>query len=145
MNRRHFLQSSTFALGASALDLHAAEPHIVFPTDARARLAVASWPFRKLVNPKTGTMKLIDFPAFISERFGVPGIEPLSGHFPSTEASYLREFRSALKKAKMRVVNIPVNPKGSMYDPDDAKREVAVKTANSGWISRWQSTPPACE
>jgi len=51
--------------------------------EARARIAVASWPFRKLVNPKTGTVKLVDFPAFISDRFGVPGIEPLSRHFPS--------------------------------------------------------------
>jgi sugar phosphate isomerase/epimerase len=133
MNRRRFFESSALALGASALRLQAAQPNAVFPTDARARLAVASWPFRKLVDPKTGTMKLVDFPAFISERFGVSGIEPLSGHFPSTEASYLREFRAALGKAKMHVVNIPVNPKGSLYDPDEARRQQAVATARH-WV-----------
>ena len=133
MNRRQFLQSSALALGASALHVDAAEPQIAFPTDARARLAVASYPFHKLVNLKTGTMKLIDFPAFVSERFSVPGIEPLSRHFPSTEAEYLREFRLALNTAKMHVVNIPVSPGGSVYDPDDAKRQLAVKTAKQ-WV-----------
>jgi hypothetical protein len=49
MNRRQFLQSSALALGASALHVDAAEPQIAFSTDARARLAVASYPFHKLV------------------------------------------------------------------------------------------------
>lgn len=133
MDRRYFVRSSMLALGASALHVDAAAPHIAFPTDARARLAVASWPFRKLVNPKTGTMKLVDFPAFISEHFGVPGIEPLSSHFSSTDANYLREFRSALAKAKVHVVNIPVSPKGSLYDPDDGKRQLAVRSAKQ-WV-----------
>jgi len=131
MNRRRFLLGSAAALPALAAP---AGPRCVFPSEPRARLAVASYPFRKDVNPANGALKLLDFPKMVVERYQVRGIEPLDEHFPSTEPAYLAEFRAALQKTGTHVVNIPVGRlHGSFYDPDASKRAVAVENARK-WV-----------
>jgi sugar phosphate isomerase/epimerase len=95
---------------------------------------VASYPFRKDLNLRTGTMKLVDFPKMVADRFQVTGIEPLDEHFPNTESAYLNEFRRALEAAGAHVVNIPVGRlHGSFYDPDESKRNTVVTTAKK-WV-----------
>jgi sugar phosphate isomerase/epimerase len=109
-------------------------PHAVFPSNPRERLAVASWPFRKLVDPRKGTLSLLDFPKMIADRFGVHGIEPLDEHFLSTDAGYLEQFRRAVEKAGSRVVNIPVGKLGgSFYDADAQRRKHVIETAKH-WV-----------
>jgi sugar phosphate isomerase/epimerase len=131
MLRRTFLHSSIAALTTGTLS--AAGPDRQFPTAPRDRLAVASYPFRKLFNPRSGTRRLEHFPALVVSRFQVRGIEPLGSHFPSTDQSYLATFKSAVAKAGAHVVNIPVNPGGSLYDSDEQKRLTAVSNAKH-WI-----------
>lgn len=102
-------------------------PHASFPSNPRERLAVASYPFRKL-------LPLLDFPKMVAERFGVHGIEPLDTHFLSTDAGYLGKFRETLEKAGSRVVNIPVGRLGgSFYDADAERRKRAIDAAKH-WI-----------
>jgi sugar phosphate isomerase/epimerase len=109
-------------------------PHVVFPSNPRARLAVASYPFRKLVDPKRGTMPLLDFPQMVVDKFGVHAIEPLDQHFLSTDAAYLEQFRNALARCGSKVVNIPVGRLGgSFYDADAERRKHAV-AASKQWI-----------
>jgi sugar phosphate isomerase/epimerase len=109
-------------------------PHTIFPTDPRERLAVASYPFRKLVDLKTGSLPLVDFPKMIADRFGVHGVELLGEHFPATDPAYLDQLRAALEKIGSRVVNIPVDRlNGSFYDADAAARNRAIFTARH-WI-----------
>jgi sugar phosphate isomerase/epimerase len=131
MLRRTFLHYSAAALGIGTLA--AAEPDLKFPTAPRDRLAVASYPFRKLFNPRSGTQRLEHFPALVLSRFQVRGIEPLSAHFPSTDQAYLTVFKNAVQKAGAHIVNIPVNPGGSLYDSDEQKRLAAVNSAKH-WI-----------
>jgi sugar phosphate isomerase/epimerase len=134
MNRRRFLAYSAGTAGLiPRLAFAASEPHLDFPAAPRDRLSVATYPFRKLLNPKSGTMKLEDFPALVVSRFGLRMMEPLSDHFPSTDAAYLRRFKESLDKAGVRVANIPVNPHASLYDPDTQKREAAI-TKTKQWI-----------
>jgi sugar phosphate isomerase/epimerase len=109
-------------------------PHAVFPADPRARLAVASWPFRRLVDPNKGTLPLLDFPKMVADRFGVHAIEPLDEHFLSTDRAYLDSFRTAVEKSGSRIVNIPVGRLGgSFYDADAERRKHVVETAKH-WI-----------
>jgi sugar phosphate isomerase/epimerase len=133
MIRRHFLKSSLGAFASISVSAAGSEPDVVFPTVPRDRLAVATWPFRKLVHPKTGTVSLEDFAPTVVSRFGVHGIEPLSDHFPSSDPGYLEKLGSALRKARVHVVNIPVNPKGSLYDPVEANRHATVERTKR-WI-----------
>jgi len=78
-------------------------------------------------------MKLVDFPALVVSRFQVPGIEPLSEHFESTDPAYLDRLRGAVEKAHAHVVNVPASIRSSLYDPDSGKRQEAVQAANR-WI-----------
>lgn len=119
--------------GAAAALQAANRPAIDFPTEPRARLAVASYPFRKFFE-KTRTLTLLDFPKFVAERYHVHGIEPLDGHFVSLDEAYLEKFRGALDDAKSHVVNIPVGRfHGSFYDADAATRGIAVTNAKK-WV-----------
>lgn len=141
MTRRELMQSAVVPLAALAAGRLEGEsgPDVKFPTDPKARLAVASYPFRKFLDPKHGSMKLVDFPAMVAKQFGVHGIEPLDEHFPSTGAAYLKEFSRAVKDAGSRVVNIPVGRLGgSFYDLDANRRKAAIETAR-----RWMEVATA--
>lgn len=110
-------------------------PNIKFPSAPRERLAIASWPFRAQIVSATNDrrddtvpgMDLRDFAGRVRSDFGVPGVEPLSVHFSSTETSYLHEFRNAIDKAGVSVVNIPVDNSYSYFDPDPAGRKRAIE------------------
>src|SRR6516225_7476351 len=106
-SRRSFLKtSSALAAACSVLGTGSrffpSEPNLQFPTEPRARLGVASWPFREFIesptnkwarNPKKPGMDLTEFGAMVVKRFGLHNIEPLSSHFRSTDPAYLRELR----------------------------------------------------
>jgi sugar phosphate isomerase/epimerase len=113
-----------------------------FPAEPRARLAVASWPFREFIesptnkwarNPKKPGMDLKDFGAMVVSRFNIHNIEPLGSHFRSTDASYLRELRETAEKAGVHIIDIPVDLVDSFYDPDAAKRHKSIEAARK-WI-----------
>lgn len=152
--RRGFLRSSGVTAGAAfaaarlgpshplaALALPVNAPDLKFPTEPRERLAVATWPFRAEIvsdaNEYRDKMRpgvdLTDFAAKVRERFQVPGVEPLSTHFPSTDERYLKSFREAIEKAGVHVVNIPVDNVYSFYDRDTATRKKAVQHAKK-WV-----------
>ena len=148
-SRRDFLKASaSLAAGAvitgtgRGLGAWPAEPHLTFPTDPRARLAVASWPFREFMesptnkwarNPKVPGMDLKDFAGMVIKRFNVLGIEPLGQHFRSLEMSYVQELRESTEKAGAHVVDIPTDVGPSFYDPDAAKRRTAVENGKK-WV-----------
>jgi sugar phosphate isomerase/epimerase len=151
-SRREVLRS-TAALAAGSLAFRANSfgtfltptgeqaPNLKFPTAGRERLAVASWPFRAEIESATNEyrdkrrpgMDLRDFAVKVREQFGVPGVEPLSAHFPSTEERYLLEFRAAIEKAGVHVVNIPVDNSFSFCDADKAHRQKAIEQGKK-WV-----------
>jgi sugar phosphate isomerase/epimerase len=136
MDRRRFIETSILGLGAMAASprrVTADAPKASFPTQPRARLSVASYPFRKDLDPTKGTLPLLDFPKMVADRYGLAGIEPLDRHFPTTDAAYLAKLRATLDKLEMHVVNIPVGVHASFYDPDPARRALAVSAAKR-WV-----------
>ena len=142
MNRRQFLGTALVAGSAGPAAIFAAnEPHIDFPTDPRARLGVASYPFRAFIDsPRSRdrdkskpSMTLLQFPAMVREKFNVRNIEPLNTHFVSVEPAYLHELREAVEKAGMHVIDIPCDIRASVYDPDAAKRKTAINSAKK-WV-----------
>jgi sugar phosphate isomerase/epimerase len=125
-------------LGAAAPTV--AGPDVKFPAAPRERLAVASWPFRANIESPTNTyrdkkqpgMDIADFAARVKKDFQVPGVEPLSAHFPATDERYLAKFRAAIENAGVHVVNIPVDNRHSYYDADKGGRKKAVD-----WGKHW--------
>ena len=146
-SRRSFLKiSSTVAAIYSVLGtgrrVFPTEPNLQFPTEPRARLAVASWPFREFIesptnkwarNPKKPGMDLMEFGTMVVKRFGLHNIEPLGSHFRSTDPAYLRELGEATEKAGARIVDIPVDLRDSFYDPDGDKRRKSIESSQK-WI-----------
>jgi len=149
LHRRAFLERSAILGGATIVCgsfrgiLKAADtaPNLKFPTGPRERLAVATWPFRAFLESPGNeyrdksqlSMDLREFAAKVRTDFGVPGVEPLSSHFPSTGESYLHSFREAIAKAGVHVVNIPVDNSNSYYDADLAVRKKAVDNGKK-WV-----------
>ena len=97
---------------ATAAPLLAAT-QLSFPTEARQRLAVTSYPFRTFIASPTNPardksvagMDLKEFPAMIAKRFGVYNINPLGDHLSSTDSVYLKEFRKAVDAAGSHLVD----------------------------------------
>ena len=149
ISRRTFIkQSAVFSAGVFAPERNLAirstvtEPDLKFPTMARERLAVASWPFRASIeaptnrwarDPKLPGMDLKDFGAMVIKRFDVHNIEPLDQHFRSMDGAYLNELREATERAGAHIINIPVDIRDSYYDPDPSRRSKAVETSRQ-WI-----------
>ncbi|MGC2832234.1 MAG: TIM barrel protein [Candidatus Acidiferrum sp.] len=118
----------------ASLAQHISEPHIPFPAEPRARIAIPSYPFRAyIVSPDNRdrdddlpAMNLLDFPAHVVAKFNVHNIEPLSSHFTSLQPEYLDDFRQIMQKARVRAINIAVGAVHSFYDADASARDLAV-------------------
>lgn len=139
------LTRRTFVKGALVFSASAAfadkGPQARFPTEPRARLAVASYPFREWIlapgnqdrDPKKPEMDLAQFARFVRKEFGVPGIEPLDSHFPSTEFEEVRKLRQQFDAAGVHTVNIPVDERVELCSDDEAKRN-AGNASYRHWI-----------
>jgi sugar phosphate isomerase/epimerase len=112
-----------------------------FPADPRARIAVATYPFRafiiapgnKEIDPKKKGMDLAQFAKFLRTEFNVRGIEPLSTHFPSKEMSEVHKLRAAFDAAGVFTANVPVDERVDLCSDDQAKREEG-NAAYAHWI-----------
>jgi sugar phosphate isomerase/epimerase len=147
-SRRDFLIRAVGGVAAAGLASHdgtrllaANEPRLEFPTDPRARLAVASYPFRRLMDspfnrkrdPQHPGMDLPAFARMVVERYQVHGIEPLNHHFASREPKDLEALRGAFQKAGVHVVNIAADFRQSFYDPNPGQRKGAID-AGKQWV-----------
>jgi sugar phosphate isomerase/epimerase len=143
-SRRQFvLDAAALGLGlTTALRRPSAapgEPHLKFPTEPRARLAVTSWPFREFIDSPTNPywrrqkpgMDLKDFPAMVATKFGVRNIGPLAAHLSSTDSAYLDAFRKSVEQAGSHLVDLGLGGK-SFWDPDAAKRQEAIDFGKHG-------------
>ncbi len=139
LTRRHFLAQSVTAAACASVwpaSLTAATnsgPNLQFPTQPRERIAIASYPFREFIagpeqggNAHDGKIDLKDFAGHVVSRFNINKIEPWTGHFPSTDAKYLEQFRTAVEKARAAIVNVAVDGEHSPYAADRAEREKAI-------------------
>jgi sugar phosphate isomerase/epimerase len=129
--------AAAYLLPASALATESG-PHLHFPSEARERIAIASYPFREFIagkEHKSGnpTIELKDFAAYVMAKFNINKIEPWTGHFPSTDAKYLEQFRAAVEKAHGSVINIAVDGEHSPYAADRGERELAIAFSKK-WV-----------
>jgi sugar phosphate isomerase/epimerase len=151
-SRRQFIVDLTTALAAACFPAGmltagdvAAAPHMDFPTAARERIAIASYPFRQFITPaepgeaaagtagSTPKMELKDFAAHVVEKFKINKIEPWSVHFASQEPQYLATLRAAFEAAHVSVVNIAVDGEHSIFAADAAERRRGIEESKS-WI-----------
>jgi sugar phosphate isomerase/epimerase len=115
-----------------------AGPSVKFPTAARERIAIASYPFRDFIASREdksggGKMELKEFAAHVSAKFNIKKIEPWSPHFRSLDKAYLEELRASVAKTGGAIVNMAVDGEHSPYAMDSAERDRAVADSKQ-WI-----------
>src|SRR5258708_20392166 len=140
VTRRTFLRGTLLSAG-SALGAAVKAPRAIFPVDPRARIAVATYPFRASIvaprnqdrNPAKTGMELASFGRFGSKEFGVRGIEPQDSHFSSIEHNEILRLRAAFDAAGVHTVNIPVDEAVDLCSEDEAKRD-AGNASYRHWI-----------
>jgi sugar phosphate isomerase/epimerase len=116
-------------------------PNLQFPSAARDRIAIASYPFREAIAnvhekpyPHTiSKMDLKNFVVFVKSRFNINKIEPWSEHFRSLDAKYLNDLRAVVEKSGGAIVNMAVDGEHSPYAADKAEREKAIAFSKQ-WI-----------
>jgi sugar phosphate isomerase/epimerase len=116
-------------------------PNLHFPTAARERIAVASYPFRAFLTggdeapggAGAKKMELKEFAAHVIAKFGVNKIEPWSAHFTSLDEKHLAELRGAVEKAGAVMVNIAVDGEHSPYAVERDERDKAVQISKR-WV-----------
>jgi sugar phosphate isomerase/epimerase len=157
-SRRQFIAGSATALAAAACFPYSGKaagdvapaPNIAFPSAARDRIAIASYPFRQFITPgepdeaaassagQAPKMELKDFAAHVVEKFKINKIEPWSVHFASQEPQYLETLRAAFDAAHVSVVNIAVDGEHSIFAADAAERQRGIDESK-----RWIDTAAA--
>jgi sugar phosphate isomerase/epimerase len=77
-------------------------------------------------------LRLLDFPTFVRNRFGLDAIELNSPFFPSRESRFLKQLIAASEQAQVRMLNIAVDEVGDLSADNDLDRSRAVLN-----YSRW--------
>jgi sugar phosphate isomerase/epimerase len=141
-SRRNFVACVAGSLCATGLVAGAPndDPPANFPTNSRERLSVTSYPFRSLIESPTNKERkrdvpgfdLTEFAAFVADKLGVHNINPLIGHFRSTEPAYFEAFRNSLLAARSHIVDLGL-PGKPFYSSDREIRQSAV-TSGKSWI-----------
>jgi sugar phosphate isomerase/epimerase len=141
MKRREFISRS----GTAGLGLWAGAA--LEGAEKRARMCVSSWSLRTLFTatrdqkspPLAGkALDALDLPEIIADRYQIHDLEIVSPHFASSEAGYCREFQKRLKKARSRLVNVPIDydelwDQAALSSPDPKEREHAISLYRK-WI-----------
>ncbi len=139
MNRRSFLLSSL----SLPIALRAQQtPDVKFPSAARERLSVSTYPFRSVIKSHgrrhksesaNATLTLQEFAASIPARFQVRGIEPWSPHFESTDPEYVHQLSASFKRSGVHVVDVPVDAAVHPCSDSAEERQQSIATWRT-WV-----------
>lgn len=138
MNRRSFIRQTSLLSGA----LYAIPFWKYSSTPPENRLTMSTVNFRERFAQtwtadgklKFGSeLKLQQIPEYFRERFDLCLVELWSKHFESLDSSYIKELKSALKKAKCGLVNIQFDENYQLGSPDEKVRQASMELALK-WI-----------
>jgi sugar phosphate isomerase/epimerase len=126
-----FVKGAVLCSAGAAFAITLKSPQATFPADPRARIAVATYPFRKFIlaptnqdrDPSTPGMDLAAFARFVRTEFHVRGIEPLSFHFQSTKLADIHKLRAAFDAAGVHTVDIPVDDHVELCSTNETERD----------------------
>jgi hypothetical protein len=137
MNRRSFLATS----GAATIATRIGWAQSANPLD---RIAVLSWSFRdafKKTRARNGwvpdtDLDIFDYPQMIADRYHIHNVE-VQTMYLEPEASFIRDFKERLRRAKSKLVSIAAEPPDDVNQalggPDENARANAI-AVNIRWI-----------
>ena len=109
LNRRNFL------LGASQLALSASFSPDIFAAESKTRFefALSQYSLRKLF--KNGSLKVIDFPAFTKDTFGIKAIDLWEGGLPKDKLDDTKYFESLKNKSDSLGIDLFLYMAGTLH------------------------------
>src|SRR3954451_24727387 len=102
------------------------------------KLSLAGWSLQRLFRAPVHPLRLLDFPAFVRNRFGLDAVELNSPFFPARDSKFLKQLIAAAEQAQLRLLNIAVDEVGDLSADNDLDRNRAVQN-----YGRW--VPVAAE
>ncbi|MEM1442784.1 MAG: TIM barrel protein, partial [Verrucomicrobiota bacterium] len=131
MKRRPFLKAAaaSFAL-----------PQILVAQSGNPmdRIAMSSvtfrFRFRQTSMSGKGDLFLTEIPSYFADEFGLTRVEFWSKHFESQENSYLDQLKKELSGAKTKLINLQIDERYNLADPDPAKRAASIELCQ-GWLN----------
>jgi hypothetical protein len=137
LNRREFLISATAVaavMQAARIEAQAAK---------LARVGVSSANFAGVIKLGVGpeppspsrTLDFLDLPQMLADKFGVHNIEVLHSQFVSTEASYLKDLKDRLAKAKSTIVQINTDFQGGTVSAGGFSQRAQGIDLAKAWIA----------
>lgn len=145
MRRRDFLMGSAAAASAGrgwAQDASTAAKlaRVGVMSGCFGRLMAEAWDRSQPVAPKE--LDIMDFPEMLADRYHIHNVEVQQIHFLSMEPSYYTKFLERLKKAKSKMVDMPLELDEQGYkgtispcSPDPVIRARAIDLTKQ-WIDR---------
>jgi hypothetical protein len=140
MRRRDFLMGATAAACAKAQDNSEKLKRVGCMSGCFGSLMAETRDWSQPVSPKQ--LDIMDFPEMLADRFHIHNVEVQQFHFLSLERSYFRKFLDRVKKAKSRMIDVPLelDEKGysgtvSPCSPDPEIRARAIDLTKQ-WIDR---------
>ncbi len=138
MNRRQFLQKTTFSGAALATT-----PFLTIKSskkDVMSRIGLTTVLFRdrfRATAPKDGMIKdklsLPVIPEYFADRFDIHNVEFWANHFESTNPAYLKDIKKALKKAGSTLIDIQAESAHDLSDPNEENRQQGIADMKA-WI-----------
>lgn len=97
------------------------------------QLSLAGWSLNSLFRSATHPLKLLDFPQFTRDHFGIDAVELNNIYFESTEPAYLDRLIANAQKAGSTLLNIAVDVPGDLSARDNGVRLESVRNY-AAWI-----------
>src|SRR3954451_3329750 len=97
------------------------------------KLSLAGWSLQRLFRAPVHPLRLLDFPAFVRNRFGLDAVELNSPFFPARDSKFLKQLIAAAEQAQLRLLNIAVDEVGDLSADNDLDRNRAVQNYGR-WI-----------
>lgn len=90
------------------------------------KLSLAGWSLQKLFLASENPLKLIDYPRFTKEQFGISAVDLNNIFFESTKPDYLDTLRTAADSAGVTMLNIALDEQGDLSDTNPTRRAIAI-------------------
>lgn len=144
MNRRSFLVQSGSLLVAAPIVAMQSKPNAV-PAAVLKRIGITTVCFRDRFTATRGKnegavpagqeLTLLTAPKFIADTLGLHNVEIWSAQFADQSLDYCKQVRAAAAAVGSRIINIQVDGRENLSDPDDAKRAASIAQIKQ-WMDR---------
>jgi sugar phosphate isomerase/epimerase len=100
--------------------------------EQRMKLSLAGWSLHRMFRDEQHPLRLLDFPGFVRDEFGLDAVELNSPFFESRDPQYISQLRKSAQQARVKLLNIAVDESGDL-----AAESPSIRLDGINNYSRW--------